>query len=190
MNDLKKSILDCKKCELWKTRNNPVIGDGSTDASIMFIGEAPGHNEDLQGKPFVGRAGKFLDDLLNSINLNRNEIYIANILKCRPPNNRNPYESEIKECSSFLDKQMGIIKPKIIATLGNFSTEYILNKFGLKTEKISKIHGKKFHIRNLTFDMMIIPLYHPAAAVYNPNMKSILLSDFKKIEETLSKITL
>jgi len=185
LEELKQKILSCKKCDLWKTRNKPVVGEGSENAEIMFIGEAPGFNEDLQGKPFVGKAGKIFDELLNSVNLKREKIYLTNILKCRPPENRNPQEREIKACSSYLDKQIEIINPKIICCLGNFATSYILNKFGLKNEiqGISKIHGKIFSISTLTGKVKIIPLYHPAVATYDNSMLNTLKKDFEKLKK-------
>ena len=171
-------IRRCRKCDLYKTRARAVPGEGSTRAKIMLVGEAPGKNEDTQGRPFVGAAGKILDKLLRAIKLKRKEIFISNILHCRPPHNRNPRAKEIKSCTPYLNQQIQIIKPKIICTLGNFATSYILGKFGIKTEKgISKIHGKVFHVKGIK----IIPLYHPAAAVYNPRMLNILLKDFKTI---------
>ena len=178
---LKQQILNCEKCPLCKTRNNPVVGEGFLDSKIMFIGEAPGFNEDKQGKPFVGQAGKIFDELLNSVNLKREEIYITNILKCRPPQNRNPKEEEIKSCSVYLDRQIEIIKPKIICCLGNFSTGYIFKKFLLKEkiQGISKIHGKIFDVSTLAGCMKIIPLYHPAVVTYNMNMLEILKKDFE-----------
>ena len=189
IKQLKQNVADCKKCELWKTRKNPVVGNGSLDSCVMFIGEAPGYHEDMQGVPFVGRAGKVFDELLQSIELKREEVYVCNILKCRPPDNRNPFDLEIKACTPYLDRQITAIKPKVIGTLGNFATSYILQKFGLEVEKIGKIHGKTFHIKNLFFDAKIIPLYHPAAATYNPNMKSVLMDDFKTIGLYLPKKT-
>ena len=182
INLLTQDVANCKKCELWKTRKNPVVGNGALNARVMFIGEAPGYHEDMQGVPFVGRAGKVFDELLQSIELNREEVYVCNILKCRPPENRNPFDLEIKACTPYLDRQISAIKPKVICTLGNFATSYILKKFGLEVEKIGKIHGKTYHIKNLLFDAKIIPLYHPAAATYNTNMKSVLTHDFKSIE--------
>ena len=178
-------VTNCRRCGLWKTRNNPVAGEGVVTAKVMFIGEAPGYNEDMQGKPFVGKAGKIFDELLYSVGLERKEIYIANILKCRPPKNRDPLGDEIKACTSYLDKQIMAIKPKVIVTLGNFASSYVLEKFGFQAEKIGKIHGKIFRIKNLLFDARIIPLYHPAAAVYNPNMKDVLMQDFKSIIKAL-----
>jgi len=181
---LKEKVLKCKKCDLYKTKTNCVFGEGDFNAKIMFVGEAPGRNEDLQGKPFVGAAGKFLNELLDFIGLRREEIFITNILKCRPPGNRNPKSNEIKACTPYLDKQIELIKPKIICTLGNFATSYIMKKFGLEPKSMGKIHGKIFKIKNLTQELKIIPLYHPAAAIYNPNMKKILLEDFKKIKSS------
>lgn len=189
IRQIRQDVVECRKCELWKTRKNPVVGNGALDAKIMLIGEAPGYHEDVQGIPFVGKAGKLLDELLQSIDMEREEAYIANILKCRPPNNRNPFDSEIKACTPYLDKQIMAIKPMVIGTLGNFASSYVLEKFGFKAETIGKIHGKVFHIKNLFFESKIIPLYHPAAAAYNPNMKTVLMEDFKTIDSYVSKKT-
>ncbi len=190
IKQIEQDVTNCRRCGLWKTRNNPVAGEGAVTAKVMFIGEAPGYNEDMQGRPFVGKAGKILDELLHSVGFERKEIYIANILKCRPPKNRDPLGDEIKACTSYLDKQIMAIEPKVIVTLGNFASSYVLEKFGFQAEKIGKIHGKIFHIKNLLFDARIIPLYHPAAAVYNPNMKDVLMKDFKSITKALKgKIT-
>jgi len=182
MQAISEEIRECKKCGLWKTRKTPVVGGGSLDAKIMLVGEAPGYNEDQQGKPFVGRAGKVLDELLALVGLERNDVYIANVLKCRPPNNRNPMPEEIKACTPCLDRQIGIIKPETICPMGNFAAAYILEKFGLKPESIGRIHGRIFRVKNLLLDARIIPLYHPASATYNPNMKSTLMGDFRSIK--------
>jgi len=129
----------------------------------------------------VGKAGKILDELLGSVGLERSEVYIANVLKCRPPGNRNPATVEIRACTPYLDAQMEIIKPTVIATLGNFSLGYIFNKFGLKADKISKIHGKVFKVSTIAGIKKIVPLYHPAVATYNPGMKEVLIDDFKEL---------
>jgi DNA polymerase len=184
MEDIAVSVKNCKKCDLSRTRNNPVIGDGSTNTKILFIGEAPGYNEDIQGKPFVGKAGKILDELLESIGLSRDEIYIANILKCRPPNNRNPLKSEMESCTEYLDKQIQVIQPKIIVPLGNFASSFIFEKYNLKFGKISTVHGKKFQANTIFGNIAIIPLYHPAVATYNPNTINTLIEDFKVIKNT------
>ena len=181
------SVENCKKCDLYKTRNKPVVGYGSVDAKILFIGEAPGRNEDLQGKPFVGRAGKILDELLGSIGLEIDEVYIANILKDRPPNNRNPLSSEIKACAQYLDNQITLIQPRIIVPLGNFAASYIFEKFGLKNDKISNIRGKVFETNTIFGNIKIIPMYHPAVATYNPNTINILKEDFRVIKDAIEK---
>lgn len=182
---LRKEIEGCRKCGLWKSRTNIVFGEGGVDARIMMISEAPGYNEDKTGRPFCGAAGKVLDELLESINLKREDIYIANILKDRPQNNRDPKLEEIKACTPYLERQIEIIKPKIICSLGNFSTAFILEKYGLKSQiqGISKIHGKVFEVKSLFQSIKIIPFYHPAAATYNPNMKEVLKKDFQILKK-------
>ncbi|OQX85892.1 MAG: uracil-DNA glycosylase [Candidatus Omnitrophica bacterium 4484_70.2] len=182
LEKIKDEVLNCKRCPLYKTRKNPVVGEGSVQAKIMFVGEAPGKNEDEKGVPFCGKAGKVLDELLNMIGIERREIYITNILKCRPPNNRNPEEEEIISCTPFLDRQIRLIEPEVICCLGNFSTRYIMRKFGFENVSgISRLHGKVFHFKKIK----IIPLYHPAVATYNPGMGKILEEDFKKIKKVL-----
>ena len=181
------SIENCKRCSLWKTRNKPVVGDGSVNTNILFIGEAPGYYEDIQGRPFVGKAGKIFDELLESIGFQRNEVYVANILKCRPSNNRNPLKSEIYACTEHLNRQIEIIQPKIIVLLGNFAASYIFEKFGLKYDKISNVHGRIFQINTIFGSIKIIPLYHPAIATYNPETKNTLLEDFKTIKNAIEQ---
>ena len=183
LKKIKDEVLGCQKCSLYKTRHFPVIGEGNHQAKIMFIGEAPGFFEDKTGHPFWGRAGKVLDELLSSIHLSRQDIYITNLLKCRPPHNRDPEEDEIKACSPYLLKQINIIKPKVICTLGRYSMRFILEKFcGEKeVENISKIHGKIFFGKTDYGKVKIIPLYHPAVAVYNVKMFPALKNDFKLI---------
>jgi len=180
LKQIKEEVIACQKCPLFKTRTLPVIGAGNHNADIMFIGEAPGSQEDKTGVPFCGAAGKILDELLASIKVARNDVYIANILKDRPPANRNPQNEEIEACTPYLVKQIEIIKPKIICTLGNFATAFILNKYQLadKIQGISKIHGQIF----TAVDLKIIPLYHPAVAVYNANMIEVLKKDFAVIK--------
>lgn len=185
IKQIEKDVVDCRRCSLWKTRRNPVVGDGALNARVMFIGEAPGYYEDVQGIPFVGKAGKIYDELLSSINLERKSVYITNILKCRPPGNRNPFHTEIKACTPYLDRQIMAIKPYVIVTLGNFASSYVLEKFGLKAEKIGAIHGNMFRIENLVFNSKIVPLYHPAFAVYNPKIRKVLLKDFESIARAL-----
>jgi len=161
--------------------NFAVLGAGSHDAEIMFIGEAPGRNEAKTGRPFCGAAGKILDELLDTIEVPRGEVYITNIVKDRPPNNRDPLPSEIEAYAPFLDRQIEIIQPKIIATLGRFAMDYIMRKFDLsfEIEPISSAHGKKYVAEANYGEVMIVPLYHPAAAIYNQSLKETLKEDFK-----------
>lgn len=187
MKVLSKSISLCTKCFLSKNRTKVVVGSGPIPCKIIFIGEAPGSQEDLQGIPFVGRAGILFDILLAKINLNRNDVYVANILKCRPPKNRNPKTSEIQQCSKYLEQQLQIINPEIIAPMGNFATKYCCNKFNLLFQNISSIHGQSFSIIFESKSRLLIPVYHPAAAVYNPNLKETLINDITKIKKQLSK---
>lgn len=170
-------IKNCSKCDLAKTRTNFVFGSGSASASIMFVGEAPGRNEDLQGKPFVGQAGKLLDELLLSIGLTRGEVFIANVLKCRPPGNRDPRIEEINLCKDYLFKQIEIIDPEIICTLGKHSTQLILNT----QAGITSLRGKVFKFGK----RLVIPINHPAAALYTPSKMGILREDFLRIEKML-----
>jgi len=166
----------------------PVVGQGSHYAPIMFIGEAPGRNEAETGKPFCGAAGRILDELLDSIEIKREDVYVTNILKDRPPENRDPLPEEIEIYAPFLDRQIDIIRPKIIATLGRFSMAHIMKRYGLeeKLEPISKIHGKIFEINSLFGEKLtIIPLYHPAVAIYNISTKDMLKEDFKILKKFL-----
>jgi len=188
IKNLNKSIKSCDKCDLWKSKTNYVVGNGSENSDIFFIGEAPGYNEDLKGIPFIGKAGKILDSLLHSIEIDRGEVYITNILKCRPPKNRNPMQKEIELCTKYLDKEIELINPIIISTLGNFSSNFIFNKFKLDFDKISNIHGKIFPINSVNDKLYLIPQYHPAVAVYNPNNINILKEDFKNIKYIIDKL--
>ncbi len=184
LEEIKNKVINCKKCNLYKKRIYPVIGQGSHEAKFVFIGEAPGKNEDQTGKPFCGRSGKILDELLESIDLERKDIYICNILKCRPPNNRDPQIDEIEKCSPYLEEQIKIINPQVLCSLGRFSMEFLINKFGLENnnKSISENHGKILEIKISSKKMVLIPLYHPAVAIYNPNMKDILKKDFQVLK--------
>ncbi|NJE29980.1 uracil-DNA glycosylase [Thermococcus sp. 18S1] len=185
MRKLEERIRDCQKCRLGSLRTNAVPGSGSYDAKVMFVGEAPGYWEDQKGLPFVGRAGKVLDELLAEIGLTREEVYITNIVKCRPPENRDPMEDEIKACSPYLDRQIDVIRPRVIVPLGRHSMRYILEKFGFDPEPISKIHGKTFEAHTLFGKIIIMPMYHPAAALYRPPIKEELRKDFLRLGELI-----
>ena len=169
--------------DLAETATNLVMGDGNTDADIVFIGEAPGKNEDEQGLPFVGAAGKFLNEMLAGIELTRSDVYITNIVKYRPPNNRDPLPQEKKTFWPYLVRQLEIIKPKVIVTLGRHSMEYFLPDF-----KISAVHGEPKRIPFGTMKVVILPLYHPAAALYNGGMRQTLIEDFNKLPIIIKKI--
>ncbi|NJE85324.1 uracil-DNA glycosylase [Thermococcus sp. CX2] len=187
MKKLEEKIRSCRKCPLGELRTNAVPGAGSYEAKVMFVGEAPGYWEDQKGLPFVGRAGKVLDELLAEIGLKREDVYITNIVKCRPPDNRDPTEEEIKACSPYLDRQIDIIKPKVIVPLGRHSMRYILEKFGFDTEPISKIHGKTFEAHTLFGKIVIMPMYHPAVALYRPALREELRRDFHKLKTLIGE---
>lgn len=182
---LKDEIINCKKCSLYQTRNLPVIGEGNHSAKIMFVGEAPGVQEDRTGHPFCGKAGEILDILLKSIGLKRSEVYITNVLKCRPPENRDPKKEEIESCSPFLERQIEIIKPKIICALGRYSMRFLMQKYNLTDgiQPISQIHGRVFEKNSLFENIKIVAFYHPATATYNPNILKTLEQDFKILKK-------
>ncbi|MFH1657448.1 MAG: uracil-DNA glycosylase [bacterium] len=182
LEKIKEDVIKCQKCSLCQTRNLPVIGQGNHQAKILFCGEAPGASEDKTGRPFCGAAGNILDELLASAGIKRDDVYICNILKCRPPGNRNPKSEEIKACTPYLEKQIEIINPKVICALGNYSASFIMEKYGLadKVQGISKIHGQ---IMKTERNFVIIPLYHPAVATYNRKMIEELKKDFQLLKK-------
>jgi len=171
----------------YRKSNNyfPVAGAGNHDAKIMFIGEAPGKNEALKGRPFCGAAGKLLDELLAGVGINREDVYVTNIVKDRPPENRDPTDEEIVAYAPFLDRQIEIIKPEVIVTLGRFSMGYLMKKFGLHGElkSISQIHGRIFKIESSEKNLTLIPFYHPAAGLYSGATKEALKKDFEVLRQ-------
>jgi len=186
LEKLSLQIKSCEKCPLYKNRKNAVPGEGNWRNRIILIGEAPGFNEDEQGRPFVGKAGKLLEVFLSSVGKKREEVFITNVVKCRPPNNRQPEEEEIKICTSlYLDKQIELIKPKLIVCLGNVSANYIFKKFGLKFESMNKQHGKVFSVSNLFIQTKIIATYHPAAILRNQNLMTAAKADWEIIKEAI-----
>lgn len=175
--DVRKELGDCERCKLHRTRRTIVFGEGNEEAGLMLIGEAPGYDEDVQGRPFVGKAGQLLTKILQSINLPREEVYITNIVKCRPPQNRNPQPDEIQSCNPFLVKQITVVQPKIICALGSFSAQTLL-----KTDtKITALRGKVFDLEGIK----VIPTYHPAFLLRNPERKREVWEDMKKIAELM-----
>jgi len=173
----------CVRCPLHQTRTNVVFGSGNANADLMFIGEAPGANEDLQGLPFVGQAGKLLDKLLGEIGMQRSDVFIANTLKCRPPDNRDPQPNEIAACEDYLFRQVALIEPTVICTLGNFSTKLLRGD----STGISRLHGQAEERIIGTRAVRLYPLYHPAAALYTPSMLETLRGDFQRIPELLAQ---
>jgi uracil-DNA glycosylase family 4 len=172
----------CERCPLHQTRTNVVFGAGSADAELMFIGEAPGANEDKVGLPFVGQAGKLLEKLLGEIGMTRQDAFVANVLKCRPPDNRDPHPQEIESCQDYLRSQVDLIEPTVICTLGNFSTKLLR----ADTTGISRLHGRA-EVRLIgSRAVRLYPLYHPAAALYTPSMLETLRADFRRIPELLA----
>lgn len=179
LTELYQQIHTCHKCEIARCRTHAVPGEGPEDAEIMLIGEAPGYNEDQQGRPFVGQAGQFLNELLGCIDLKREQVYITNIIKTRPPNNRDPLPVEIDNCKGWLDRQLEIIRPRMIVTLGRYS---MARFFPGKT--ISQIHGTSVEKEGVTYFAM----YHPAAALHQGNLRETLVNDMKKIPAILTKM--
>ena len=177
LDQLREQVGACHQCPLADGRTNVVFGEGDPEARVLIVGEAPGKNEDLQGRPFVGAAGKLLDDLLAVAGLTREDVFIANVLKCRPPGNRDPRPEEIELCTPYLREQTRTIDPEVIVTLGNFSTKFIL-----KTEVgITRLHG---HVQQAG-RFKVFPIYHPAAALYDPTKRAALEDDFATLGELL-----
>ena len=176
-------VVGCTRCPLAHARTQVVFGVGSPDADLMFVGEAPGFHEDQQGKPFVGQAGKLLDKLLGGIGLSRDAVYIANVLKCRPPGNRDPQPDEIEACEGHLFRQIELIRPRVVATLGNFATKLLSGK----PTGITRVHGTEQPTTLGGSRVLLYPLYHPAAALYTPAMLRVLEEDFRRIPELLGR---
>ena len=184
MDELRERLIETDIApELRKTATQLVMGDGNLDADIVFIGEAPGRNEDEQGLPFVGAAGKFLNEMLAAAGMQRSDVYITNIVKYRPPHNRDPLPAEKKAFCPYLLKQLEIIQPKVVVTLGRHSMEYFL-----PDASISKVHGEPKRVAFGDNSITIVPLYHPAAAIYNRNLRATLLEDFCRIPEIIKKV--
>ncbi|MBE2255970.1 MAG: uracil-DNA glycosylase [Ignavibacteria bacterium] len=180
LDQLYDMICDCKKCDLWKTRTNFVFGSGNKNADLVIIGEAPGADEDKQGLPFVGRAGKLLTQILEAINFKREEVYICNVLKSRPPENRNPTPEEIKQCEPYLEKQLELIKPKMLLCLGTFAAQTLLKS----KEALGKLRGKFHTYKNIP----LLVTYHPAALLRNPNWKKPTWEDVQLLRKEFDKL--
>jgi len=172
----------CTRCPLSEGRTQVVVGSGDLDADLMFVGEAPGFHEDKQGVPFVGQAGKLLETLLGEIGLTREAVYIANVIKCRPPGNRDPLPNEIEACEGYLFSQVELIRPKVICTLGNFATKLLSGQ----PNGITRVHGRPQPRRIGGVDLVLYPIFHPAAALYTPAMMTTLEGDFARLPELLA----
>jgi DNA polymerase len=180
LSALREYVGDCHRCPLGETRTQVVMGVGDPAARVMIIGEAPGKNEDLQGEPFVGAAGKFLDELLGHAGLTRADVYIANVVKCRPPGNRNPEPLEIETCTPFLREQVRLISPRVLVTLGNFATRFVLKT----DEGITHLRGEVREVGRFT----VFPVYHPAAAIYDRSKRDVLFEDFAELGKIVSAL--
>ena len=176
-------VSGCTRCRLAQGRTQVVFGVGNPQADLMFVGEAPGFHEDKQGVPFVGQAGKLLDQLLAGIGLQRSEVYIANVLKCRPPGNRDPQPDEIESCEPHLFRQIELIQPRVVGTLGNFATKLLSGK----PTGITRVHGQEQEVTLGGNRVLLYPLYHPAAALYTPAMLKVLQEDFRHIPELMGR---
>ena len=181
MNQITSEARSCLNCALGEHRKNVVLGSGSLDTRIVLVGEAPGRKEDESGLPFVGSAGKLLDGLLKLSGLSRGDIFIGNILKCRPPGNRRPKKAEVSACEGYLTRQLEIIKPKVIAPMGNSALAYFQCKYGLGDEVIGNAHGKVFEVETSWGKVQLVPLYHPAAAIYRRQLLGDLEKDMKRV---------
>ena len=189
INEVEAEVVVCTKCGLWKGRKNAVSGEGNPQAAVMFIGEAPGYWEDVRGRPFVRAAGKLLDEMLLGIGLSRSVVYIANILKCRPPDNRDPRPVEVEACTPYLDRQIRIVEPRFVVTLGRHSTSYILSKAGFRDlEGISRLRGRVYEAEVLGLGVFVIPTFHPAAALYSGKYRVGLEDDFRLLRRELEKL--
>jgi len=171
----------CTRCGLSGFRTHAVVGSGSLDASIVLVGEAPGRKEDESGLPFVGSAGKLLDRLLAEAGLSRESVFITNIVKCRPPKNRRPKRTEVEPCEPYLDEQLSIIRPRVVAPMGNSPLAYFQGRYGLPRKVVGDVHGEAFKVKESWGEVVLMPLYHPAAAIYNRKLLQGLEEDMRKL---------
>lgn len=178
LQKIREAVTGCKRCSLGETRTRAVFGEGNANADLVFVGEAPGYEEDRQGRPFVGEAGRLLTKIIHAMGLKREDVFIMNVLKCRPPKNRDPLPSEVALCIHYLREQLAIIRPKIICTMGRFATQALLDT----TESLSRIRGKSFWYSNIE----VIPTFHPAYLLRNPGDKKLVWEDMKTIKAKLA----
>ncbi|MDW7982080.1 MAG: uracil-DNA glycosylase [Thermomicrobium sp.] len=179
LEEIARDVRACTRCDLWRTRTQAVPGEGNPQADVMVIGEAPGYHEDRQGRPFVGAAGQFLNELLGRAGLRREEVFITNVVKCRPPGNRDPLPDEIASCAPYLEAQLAAIRPRVIVTLGRYSMAR-----WFPNEKISRVHGQARRVG----EYVVVPMYHPAAALHQPALKELVEKDFDQLGEILRRV--
>lgn len=189
MEKIAAQVKVCVQCPLSKDRNNAVPGEGSVEAKVIFVGEAPGYWEDVKGLPFVGSAGKVLDGLLTGIGLVRENVFITNVVKCRPLGNREPKPFEVETCTSlYLNRQISLVKPKVVVALGRHSTAYVLSKVGFdRVLNITDLHGKVSKVKFLGLSLVVLPMFHPASVLHNPRYKEALENDFCVLRKELKK---
>lgn len=180
-------ISACTRCELYRSRKNAVPGEGDPCAKVVFVGEAPGYNEDLQGRPFVGAAGSLLTQLIESVGLRRSEVFITNVVKCRPPQNRDPREEEISACFPYLVEQLSVIKPSLLVALGRHSAKALHSYFGIQVNSIMSVRGRVLRVKAKWGDVVLLPTLHPAAALYNPRLRSLLEEDFALLRDLIAE---
>jgi len=187
LDNVATEVVVCTKCCLWKCRKKAVPGVGNPESKLMLVGEAPGRSEDIQGEPFVGAAGKLLDTLLSEIGFSRTPVFITNVVKCRPPENRDPLPDEIETCTPYLSRQIGIIQPAMIVTLGKHSTAYVLGRANLPFRSITQEHGRVHETVILGVKTVVFPTFHPAAALYNAQYENQIRDDFQMVKKELLK---
>jgi uracil-DNA glycosylase family 4 len=185
MDRLAEEVSNCRRCDLCELRENVVFGEGDLETAVVLVGEAPGRREDEEGRPFVGSAGKLLNRILDETGLNRGDIYITNIVKCRPPGNRRPNQGEVEECATHLDKQLSLIEPRVIVPMGNSATGYFLKRHGLRRHAIGSIHGHVLPIKAPWGDTKLYPIYHPAAILYNRRLEEDLRNDLRALRNLI-----
>lgn len=187
-NRIVNAIKSCRKCRLAENRKNAVPGEGNLDAVVLFLGEAPGRMEDLEGRPFVGAAGRLLNRLLEGIGLRRKDVFITNVVKCRPPNNRDPREDEIEACRPFTEAILRLVSPRIIVTLGNHAGKFLIERYGGgRWRGITAEHGRVRKVKLKDVEVIVVPTYHPAASLYNPKLLPTIENDFKIVKSVLEK---
>ena len=187
LEEIAKQIMECVKCPLHRTRTRAVPGEGDPCATVMLVGEAPGYNEDIQGRPFVGAAGKLLNQLLGIAGFSRSEVFITNVVKCRPPNNRDPREEEVEACKPYLIAQLEVLEPKVVVSLGNHSSRLFFKLSGLRFTSIMRVRGVARRISLAGRELLLLPTLHPAAALYNPRLRALLEKDFQLLGRLVSR---